>query len=160
MISKGRIILLALIVSLVACEGGGGQSGGAGSSVDGNVVRHRNEASIASGEKIYAAQCARCHGNRAQGDSNWRRKDPDGFYPPPPLDGSGHAWHHSRQMLRQMIKYGSPPTESGAPTGRMPAWHERLSDRQIDAIIDWFQSLWPDQVYAIWYHQQQRVPVH
>jgi len=32
----------------------------------------------------------------------------------------------------------------------MPAWRDKLSDDEIDDIIVWFQSRWPDQVYAAW----------
>ena len=77
------------------------------------------------------------------------------MYRPPPLNGSGHAWHHPKQTLHDMIKFGSPVDDSGKLTGRMPAWTGKLTDEQIDAIIAWFQSLWSDQVYAIWYDQQQ-----
>ena len=80
-----------------------------------------------------------------------RKRKPDGKYPPPPLNGSGHAWHHSRAMLHEMIRTGSRPGE-----GDMPAWQGKLTGDEIDAVISWFQSLWPDQVYAEWYEMQER----
>jgi mono/diheme cytochrome c family protein len=32
----------------------------------------------------------------------------------------------------------------------MPAWKDRLSDQQIEDIIAWFQSRWPDEQYVAW----------
>jgi mono/diheme cytochrome c family protein len=32
----------------------------------------------------------------------------------------------------------------------MPAWKGRLSDREIEDIISWYQALWPPEVYERW----------
>ncbi|WP_455374780.1 c-type cytochrome [Kaarinaea lacus] len=104
------------------------------------------------GKEVYAENCAQCHGENAQGAPNWHKRNADGTFPPPPLNGTGHAWHHSIAVLTDMIKNGSKPGE-----GNMPAWKDKLSAEQIDMVIQWFQSLWPDQVYAAWYEQQQRL---
>ena len=32
----------------------------------------------------------------------------------------------------------------------MPSFDQKLSRAEIDAIIAWFQSLWPDEIYARW----------
>jgi mono/diheme cytochrome c family protein len=37
----------------------------------------------------------------------------------------------------------------------MPAWEGKLSDREIDDVIAWFQSLWDDQTYAAWHRLDQ-----
>lgn len=97
------------------------------------------------GAQVFQDNCARCHGQDAQGAPNWRQPDADGFYPPPPLNGTGHAWHHPRAVLRDVIASGSPPGQ-----GKMPAWRDKLSDEQIEAVITWFQSKWPEDVYAMW----------
>jgi mono/diheme cytochrome c family protein len=36
----------------------------------------------------------------------------------------------------------------------MPAWKGKLSDAQIDAVIEWMQSTWPDPVFAAWHEMQ------
>jgi mono/diheme cytochrome c family protein len=72
------------------------------------------------------------------------------MFPPPPLDGTGHAWHHPVSWLKQMILDGSP-----AGQGKMPAWRGKLSEQEVEAVITWFQSLWPDRVYVAWYEMQQ-----
>lgn len=114
------------------------------------IVRHHDPAKVAEGEKIYRQNCARCHGANAEGDPQWRQPGPDGTYPPPPLNGTGHAWHHPRAWLEQMIHEGSPPGQ-----GNMPPWKDKLTDTEIDAVVEWFQSKWPDQVYGAWFEMQQ-----
>ncbi len=109
------------------------------------VQRHLDFASVARGAVLFRANCASCHGGEAEGHPNWRRPGADGRYPPPPLNGSGHAWHHPSAMLRQVVKYGSP-----GGRGNMPAWQDRLGDVQIGDIIAWMQSRWPDPLYAAW----------
>lgn len=92
---------------------------------------------------MYATSCSQCHGDRAEGDPNWKEVQPDGTYLPPPHDSSGHTWHHSDQLLFRIIKeggqvaYGSEGFES-----RMPAFGERLTDEEIEAILAYFKTLW------------------
>lgn len=113
-------------------------------------ARESDFAQIAKGVKLYQMNCAECHGTQAQGDPNWRQRDADGMFPPPPLNGTGHAWHHPKRMLHYVIANGSPGGQ-----GKMPAWGEKLSGEDIDAIIAWFQSKWPDEVYAAWYRMDR-----
>jgi len=113
--------------------------------------RVSDPAILARGKRLFAQNCAVCHGARAQGDPDWRYRGPDGRFPPPPLNGTGHTWHHSIAWLHAMIKNGSPDGR-----GNMPAWGDRLSDSDIDAIIAWFQSLWPEPAYEGWVEIQRR----
>jgi len=121
-----------------------------------NVSRTLDEALVAEGKWLFEENCKACHGVNAQGAKDWRQPDADGFYPPPPLNGSGHAWHHSTMVLKNVIKYGSARDEQGRVMGKMPAWDKKLDDRQLDALISWFQSFWPDPVYASWFDREQR----
>jgi hypothetical protein len=69
----------------------------------------------------------------------------DGKYPPPPLNGTGHDWHHPKAALVQVIKNGSPGAK-----GNMPAWKGKLNDQEIEDVVAWFQSLWPPEVRTVW----------
>ncbi len=100
---------------------------------------------VARGAKIYQANCAACHGANAEGAPNWHQKGPDGKFPPPPLDAKGHAWHHPKSALVRTIKEGT--LKLG---GAMPAWKDKLSNRDVEAVIAWFQSRWPEEVYKSW----------
>ena len=113
--------------------------------------RWYGQARIESGEKVYAAHCAECHGARGEATPDWRRREPDGSFPPPPLNGSAHTWHHPFEVLARQIKFGAP---GGA--GKMPTFQGKLTDEEIINVIAWVQSLWPDEIYAQWWAIQQR----
>lgn len=100
---------------------------------------------LARGQTLFRQHCAACHGDRAQGAFGWERPGADGKYPPPPLDGSAHAWHHPYDQLKQTIQEGT--LKLG---GSMPAWKGKLSEADTEAVIAWFQSIWPDPIYAAW----------
>lgn len=108
--------------------------------------REVNPERAARGAELYAANCLECHGEGAQGASNWHLRDAAGNFPPPPLNGSAHTWHHPKTQLMEIIRNGG--------TG-MPAFGSKLPDRAIEAIIHWFQSLWPDEVYQAWARQNE-----
>jgi hypothetical protein len=33
----------------------------------------------------------------------------------------------------------------------MPGWEGKLTEQEIDDILVWIKSLWPDEVYDAWY---------
>ncbi len=151
---RGTIAMVVLgLLALAGCQGenGDGTALRGGLPVPEGVARKADPALLAQGEQVYRQHCANCHGADASGAPDWRKRDADGFFPPPPLNGSGHAWHHSTEVLAGLIRDGSPDGK-----GRMPAWRGRLSEQEIGAVIAWFQSLWPQQVYDAWYEMQQR----
>lgn len=117
------------------------------------AARKLDPEKIKRGEAVYHKNCASCHGPNGEATPGWRNPGPDGRYPPPPLDGSAHAWHHSTETLERMIRLGSP---DGA--GGMPAWDGRLTNQEIDDVIVWIKSLWPDEVYDIWYKEIEVKP--
>jgi mono/diheme cytochrome c family protein len=116
------------------------------------AARKLDPQKIKRGETVYRANCASCHGLNGEATPGWRTAGPDGRYPPPPLDGSAHAWHHSTETLEKMIREGSP----GA--GGMPPWDGKLTNQQIDDVIVWIKSLWPDDVYDVWFKEIEQKP--
>ena len=115
------------------------------------VKRSFDFAQISRGGKLFRQNCAVCHGKQAEGAPNWQKMDADGKYPPPPLNGSAHAWHHPKSVLVDTIKNGTAKLG-----GNMPAWKDKLSNEQINDIIAWFQSKWSDEIYSAWYEMDQR----
>jgi mono/diheme cytochrome c family protein len=65
---------------------------------------------VKRGAAVFAQNCAECHGANADATPNWRETTPDGKYPPPPLNGTAHAWHHSLAA-----RQGSAKHEAGSP---------------------------------------------
>lgn len=102
-------------------------------------------ARVARGAEIYQAHCAICHGDKGQGAPNWAKKGPDGKFPPPPLDAQGHAWHHPMGWLVATVKEGTVKKGGG-----MPAWAGVLKDDDIESVLAYVQSLWPEEIYTSW----------
>ena len=107
-----------------------------------------NQAVVDYGAGLFQQNCAVCHGANAEGTSDWKKTDANGNYPPPPLDGSAHAWHHSIPQLVRSIKEGG--IKLG---GVMPPFEEKLSDQDVLAVIAYFQSRWPDDIYTRWHER-------
>jgi mono/diheme cytochrome c family protein len=100
---------------------------------------------VARGAEVFRQHCAVCHGVQAEGAPNWQQPGPDGKYPAPPLNGTAHDWHHPLASLQDTIRNGT-----GRLGGSMPPWKDKLGDADVDAAIAWFQSHWPDELYAAW----------
>ncbi len=106
---------------------------------------------MALGGKLFKQNCATCHGDNAEGTPDWRKRNPDGTLKPPPLNGTAHTWHHSKELLMSIITTGT--VNQG---GNMPAWGDKLSQQEIDAILTWVQSKWPEEIYTSWLEINQR----
>ena len=91
------------------------------------------------------------HGANAEGTADWKKTDANGNYPPPPLNGSAHAWHHSIPQLARTIKEGG--IKLG---GVMPPFGDKLSDQDVLAVIAYFQSKWPDEIYTSWHNRNMQ----
>lgn len=100
---------------------------------------------VAEGEQIFNAYCASCHGKKAESIQDWKTSDDNGLFPPPPLNGTAHAWHHPLVILDQVISEGGL-----AFGGVMPAWKGILSEDQRLKAIASFQQYWSDETYAKW----------
>jgi mono/diheme cytochrome c family protein len=110
-----------------------------------------NQDVVDYGAELFQQNCAVCHGVNAEGTKEWKKTDANGNYPPPPLDGSAHAWHHSIPQLARSIKEGG--IKLG---GVMPAFGDKLSDQEVLAVIAFFQSKWPDEVYKVWHDRNMQ----
>lgn len=108
--------------------------------------RTQDAAQVARGKQVYETHCLECHGEQGKGlAGDWRVRDADGMFPPPPLDDSAHAWHHPTAALLQTIREGSPPG-----MGKMPAWQGKLSEAEMQDVVAYIKSLWSDPVYELW----------
>jgi mono/diheme cytochrome c family protein len=111
-----------------------------------SVRRWYSQEQVTKGAAVFAANCAVCHGDSAQGlVADWQKRQPDGSYPPPPLNGSAHAWHHPLPLLLEIVQQGGALFD-----GKMPGFEGRLSEEEQLVAIAWFQSLWSDEIYRLW----------
>lgn len=103
---------------------------------------------IAQGREVYARYCASCHGERLEGQPDWRTRRADGRMPAPPHDATGHTWHHPSGVLFTIVKDG---VQAYAPPGYqsdMPAFRGVLADAQIRAVLAYIASNWPEAIRA------------
>lgn len=115
----------------------------------GRLLRPDDAQLVAQGRQVYAAQCAACHGQRLEGQPNWRSSGPDGRFPAPPHDASGHTWHHTDDLLFRITKYGvAKAANLKDHKSAMPAFEGQLSDQEIVAALSWIKSQWPPEIRA------------
>ena len=83
------------------------------------------EESLALGETLYLANCARCHGADGQGTGRI-----------PALNVSSFLTETSDAAIQQIVTRGVPDTP-------MPAWGDRMTDAEIQSIVGFIRS-WED----------------
>jgi len=122
MVSRPRVVLLlgsVLAVVLIGCA--------AEDPVNDAVA-------VARGEALYDMHCVQCHGGATGGQISDI---------PPRHNAEGHTWHHADCELKRIVLEGMPQRE-GYP--EMPAFGERLSEEEIEAILAYIKTWWePDQ---------------
>ena len=154
---KKRVLILLLpgLIGLVGCD----NQQDAAVSIDKPVApsqmspigRWYSQAQVGRGNALFQENCASCHKPDASGTPNWRETDAQGKYPPPPLNGTAHAWHHPLSVLRRTVRVGGVPLG-----GTMPGFGEKLNSREVDEILAWVQSHWSDEIYRIWYERNEQ----
>ncbi|GAA3929075.1 cytochrome c [Litoribacillus peritrichatus] len=107
--------------------------------------RWYNHQQVTWGRSVYDKYCINCHNSKAVGTFKWKQPLEDGSYPPPPLNGTAHTWHHSLPVLLRTINDGG--IHMG---GKMPPFKDVLTDEEKLAVISYFQSFWSDEVYGRW----------
>jgi len=160
---KKRSLILLSLVGLVGLAGCSNQQD-ATASVDKQaappqmppIERWYSQAQVARGNALFQENCASCHKPDASGTPNWRDLDANGKLPPPPLNGSAHAWHHPLSILQRTVKVGGVPLG-----GTMPGFADKLNSEQIDDILSWVQSHWSNEIYRVWHERnaQARKPL-
>jgi mono/diheme cytochrome c family protein len=138
------LALLFVVLTLASCSESGKPLDNPAVSVT-TPARVTDAGQLTRGAEVYRAHCAACHGSHAQGAPRWQQLGPDGKYPAPPLDGSAHAWHHPLASLKDTIRNGTQRLG-----GSMPPWRGKLTEAEIEAVIAYFHSLWPEEIYRAW----------
>jgi len=103
---------------------------------------------INHGKTLYKENCASCHGINLEGNPNWQTGvDEDGHRLAPPLDGSGHTWHHSKEQISNIIRYGLEVFINNYQ-GKMIG-NENLSDEESSLIYEYIYNMWPVDIRKI-----------
>ena len=102
---------------------------------------------VALGATVYRDNCASCHGANLEGQPDWKSRKPDGRFPAPPHDETGHTWHHPDDTLFGLTKLGlKPPLAPAGYQSDMPAFGPVLTDEQIWAVLAFIKSRWPEKI--------------
>ena len=150
----GIVALLFIMLSMVACsdEQSAEPVPGVSDTPIVTEVLKPDPVRYTRGLKLYQQTCAACHGRQGEGATDWQKRDSEGKFLPPPLNGTGHTWHHPMAMLVDIINNGTQRLG-----GNMPPWKGKLTDAEIQDIVFWLQSQWPRELYAAWYKNNQEV---
>jgi mono/diheme cytochrome c family protein len=100
----------------------------------------------ARGKIIYGSYCVSCHQVNLSGAENWKGLDEDGHTKAPPLNGTGHTWHHDDASLHNIIKYGLAKIVKNYE-GKMIGFGDKINDKQIDSVLSYIKSHWEDEIY-------------
>lgn len=110
------------------------------SKAEGSRAERANEDPLlALGRERYAEHCASCHGERGEGQADWKVAGPDGSLPAPPHDASGHTWHHADAQLLEIIAKGGTVY---MPESKMPGYAGLLEPAEMQAVLAYLKSLW------------------
>ncbi|MEE9310178.1 MAG: cytochrome c [Cocleimonas sp.] len=148
---RAIIMLSALFLTtslLTACSDKDDADKVSAKKVDGKWYTN---AQLIRGKKVFEANCAVCHGEKGEGlVKDWKKPGADGKFPPPPLNGTAHTWHHSKALLMRSVNEGGV-----ALGGAMPPFKDVLNDKEKEAVLAHVMSLWPKEIYDTW---QKRNP--
>ena len=101
---------------------------------------------ITRGKVAYENNCVSCHMINLAGAENWRGLDEDGHRKAPPLNGTGHTWHHNDELLHKIIKLGFAKLMNNYE-GKMVGFGDKIDDAGIDNILSYIKSYWADDIY-------------
>ncbi len=101
---------------------------------------------VQRGRVLYQRHCASCHGRDLEGQPGWKHRLPDGRWPAPPHDGSGHTWHHPDSYLIAVIRQGGQALAPPGFRSGMPAFGRVLSEPEIRSILALIKSRWPERI--------------
>ncbi len=103
-------------------------------------------AQLIRGKRVFAANCAVCHGANGEGlVTDWKKPGADGKFPAPPLNGTAHTWHHSKELLMRTVNEGGI-----ALGGTMLPFKDKLNKKEKEAVLAHVMSLWPKEIYDTW----------
>ena len=109
------------------------------------LAEDEDQKRIALGRSLYDAHCAKCHGKKLEGQPDWQTRLPSGRLPAPPHDESGHSWHHPDKVLIGVTRNGLKPYAGEDYESDMPAFAGALSDQEIEAVVAFIKSTWPER---------------
>ena len=102
-----------------------------------------NPSQVRLGQLVYASHCAACHGTNLGGVPDFEIAQAHGLEPPP-LNASGHTWHHPDDQLFMIIQSGihDVPSEKR----QRSVFGDMLTAEQIWEVLAYVKSSWPEHI--------------
>lgn len=152
-----HLIFVGLLVAIIVLFSGCNQQVGEPVIINGieaPPVPTLDALRVSEGGLLYQQYCAGCHGSELEGAPDWKIRLPDGSFPSPPHDSSGHTWHHPDNVLMNIIAKGGDPAYGGT----MPGFGEQLTEAEMVSILDFFKSKWgkEEREFQWWVSAQGR----
>ena len=116
----------SLMLLAAAC---GGDSGSSGDQPRPSPPSAPSDELVTLGESLYVANCQSCHGDRTGAG---------GVPGAPPHNETGHTSHHPDAQLSDWVLDGKFP-------GQMPAFGDRLSREQVEAVLAYIKTWWTEE---------------
>ena len=131
---RGRLLAIVVLLATAGCSSTGDVTPPLTLSSSPLPAPGLDGALVQSGEVVYASTCAACHGVDLAGARDWKDLNDDGTWRSPPMDSSGHTWHHSDALLTTIITNGSDDS-----TSAMVGWGSVLSATEIGAVLEYLK---------------------
>lgn len=141
-----RLVLGFIAVAAIIAGGGFWYVNSATGNDQFVIADFKDRQLVNQGKGLYAENCASCHGEKLEGQPNWREPLADGTLPAPPHDETGHTWHHPDMMNFGTTKYGGQEFAPDGFQSGMPAFGEMLTDDEIISVLAYIKSRWPKDV--------------
>jgi mono/diheme cytochrome c family protein len=135
-----------LVAALAAATAGAANPRDPGASVGRQSVALARPEALADGKRLYDANCANCHGPRAQGAVKAGIEisiiaERGGKQPPDLTDSASDHGSTDTEMFTVV--------KQGIPSAMMPPYEGRLSDVEIRNVIAYVRSLSPSQAATV-----------
>ncbi|EKV32468.1 putative c-type cytochrome [Caenispirillum salinarum AK4] len=102
---------------------------------------------VADGGRLYAENCAACHGSGVDNPPGWRPVI--GGIAPPPLTADGLPTDSTDGYLVRVIREGAAAVHGDPARHRMPPFRDVLTNREIHAVVAFLKDRWPDHLQAL-----------
>jgi mono/diheme cytochrome c family protein len=141
LVKTARLACFAAVLSAAAVVGSAAVHFGPPTPL--HIADANDSAIVLRGRRIYSDHCASCHGRYLQGQPLWQLIDDYARRRAPAHDETGHTWQHPDEDIFDMTKYGRFASAPSRDVSYMPAFREKLSDRDILATIAFIKARWP-----------------
>lgn len=131
---------------VLACSAAAGFAAAQGQA--GDILPYDKPDAVEAGRAVYQGHCASCHGSDLQGEPDWQIRDSEGYLPAPPLDGTGHTWHHPDTQLLEVVRAGVAAVAGNGYQSRMAGFSGVLSEQEMREALAYIKSRWPAQIIA------------